>query len=109
MRRVFSFLIFGLPIGVPLCLLALLGLGGRGGGAMFAWIGIVGGLPWNIPALALGVGTVLSGTSGAGILDAWSMYFAVAWACMSLLVNCALVAKLVLRTFGINSRNTQEG
>jgi hypothetical protein len=102
MKRFVRFILKGLPLSAPLGALALAGLGGGGVGPVFAWIGIAFGLPWNIPALAVGLGTVLS---NQGLLGSWSIQIAVIWACISLSVNCSFLVALLQRVFDKASSN----
>jgi hypothetical protein len=105
MRKVLFFIMKGLPLSIPLGVLAAMGLSGGGGGAVFAWIGIVLGLPWNVLALAVGLGTVLS---GQGLVGQWSIQLAVVWACVSLSINCSLIIAGFLRLSGKLAGSTQE-
>jgi hypothetical protein len=61
---------------------------------VFAWVGIVGGLPWNLPALAVALGTVLSNQA---LIGPWSIQLAIVWACFALTLNGSLAILFVQR------------
>lgn len=94
MRKLIIFLMKGLSLSIPLSALALGGFGGHS--PVFAWIGMVLGLPWNVPALLVALGTVLS---NHGLVGPRSIELSIVWGSISLSVNCSFLVSGMQRLF----------
>jgi hypothetical protein len=94
------FLLAGLPVAGPVAVAGLYGISGH-----FGWTvpAAILGLPWNLPALAIAIVSVLSNSA---VLGPWTIQLCIVWSIIAMTVNSSLIV-LGIRSAALRNAGKQ--